>query len=133
MSSNSSWLEAYEAQKAKALQRLEANKNGQSNVTGLSGSSGIVDTKEVSGFTRQTKVTKLLSNMKLPDPPPRKREAAPVDNKSTTKEQQPMKKIKSNATAEADNQMKLASIPSLNPAPLNHKMSNEIRYFLSIL
>ena len=125
MSSNSSWLEAYEAQKAKALQRLEANKNGQSNVTGLSGSSGIVDTKEVSGFTRQTKVTKLLSNMKLPDPPPRKREAAaPVDNKSTTKEQQPMKKIKSNATAEADNQMKLASIPSLNPAPLNHKMSN---------
>merc|ERR1712156_535026 len=82
MSSNSSWLEAYEAQKAKALQRLEANKNGQSNVTGLSGSSGIVDTKEVSGFTRQTKVTKLLSNMKLPDPPPRKREAAaPVDNK----------------------------------------------------
>ena len=122
MSSNSSWLEAYEAQKAKALQRLEANKNGQSNVTGLSGSSGIVDTKEVSGFTRQTKVTKLLSNMKLPDPPPRKREA--VDNKSTTKEQQPMKKIKSNATAEADNQMKLASIPSLNPAPLNHKMSN---------
>ena len=123
MSSNSSWLEAYEAQKAKALQRLEANKNGQSNVTGLSGSSGIVDTKEVSGFTRQTKVTKLLSNMKLPDhPPPRKREAA-VDNKSTTKEQ-PMKKIKSNATAEADNQMKLASIPSLNPAPLNHKMSN---------
>ena len=124
MSSNSSWLEAYEAQKAKALQRLEANKNGQSNVTGLSGSSGIVDTKEVSGFTRQTKVTKLLSNMKLPDPPPRKREAAPVDNKSTTKEQQPMKKSKSNATAEADNQMKLASIPSLNPAPLNHKMSN---------
>ena len=124
MSSNSSWLEAYEAQKAKALQRLEANKNGQSNVTGLSGSSGIVDTKEVSGFTRQTKVTKLLSNMKLPDPPPRKREAAPaVDNKSTTKEQ-PMKKIKSNATAEADNNMKLASIPSLNPAPLNHKMSN---------
>ena len=122
MSSNSSWLEAYEAQKAKALQRLEANKNGQSNVTGLSGSSGIVDTKEVSGFTRQTKVTKLLSNMKLPDPPLRKREA--VDNKSTTKEQQPMKKIKSNATAEADNQMKLASIPSLNPAPLNHKMSN---------
>ena len=122
MSSNSSWLEAYEAQKAKALQRLEANKNGQSNVTGLSGSSGIVDTKEVSGFTRQTKVTKLLSNMKLPDPPPRKRDA--VDNKSTTKEQQPMKKIKSNATAEADNQMKLASIPSLNPAPLNHKMSN---------
>ena len=103
MSSNSSWLEAYEAQKAKALQRLEANKNGQSNVTGLSGSSGIVDTKEVSGFTRQTKVTKLLSNMKLPDPPLRKREA--VDNKSTTKEQQPMKKIKSNATAEADNQM----------------------------
>ena len=124
MSSNSSWLEAYEAQKAKALQRLEANKNGQSNVTGLSGSSGIVDTKEVSGFTRQTKVTKLLSNMKLPDPPPRKREAAPVDNKPTTKEQQPIKKIKSNATAEADNQMKLASIPSLNPAPLNHKMSN---------
>ena len=122
MSSNSSWLEAYEAQKAKALQRLEANKNGQSNVTGLSGSSGIVDTKEVSGFTRQTKVTKLLSNMKLPDPPPRKRDA--VDNKSTTKEQQPMKKIKSNATAEADNNMKLASIPSLNPAPLNHKMSN---------
>ena len=133
MSSNSSWLEDYEAQKAKALQRLEANKNGQSNVTGLSGSSGIVDTKEVSGFTRQTKVTKLLSNMKLPDPPPRKREAAPVDNKSTTKEQQPMKKIKSNATAEADNQMKLASIPSLNPAPLNHKMSNQISYFLSIL
>ena len=113
MSSNSSWLEAYEAQKAKALQRLE--KNGQSNVSGLSGSSGIVDNKEISGFTRKTAVTKLLSNMKLPDPPPRKREAVDKSIK-----EQPMKKIK---PAEVDNQMKLASIPSLNPVPLNHKMS----------
>ena len=123
MSSNSSWLEAYEAQKAKALERLKDNKNG--NVSGLSGSSGIVDTKEVSGFTRQTKVTKLLSSMKLPDPPPRKREAV---DKITNESHLQMKKIK--PAAEVDNQMKLASIPSLNPAPLNHKMSNYLNYFL---
>jgi hypothetical protein len=68
MSNNSqSWLEAYEAQKAKALEQIEASKNGTKNdksVTGLSQYSGCVDTKEISRFSKQTQVTKLLGNLK---------------------------------------------------------------------
>ena len=76
MANNSSWLEAYEAQKAKALQRLKDNKNGGgNNLSGLSEISGCVDSKEVSKFSKKTQVTKLLTNMKKPDPIKKKREA----------------------------------------------------------
>ncbi len=69
-SNNSSWLEAYEAQKAKALQKMKDNKKaGQQNqnVSGLSGYSGCVQAKDVSQFTKKTNVTKLLNDLKDDD------------------------------------------------------------------
>ena len=64
---NSSWLEAYEAQKAKALLKIQdRKKQGQNadNVAGLSGYSGCVQAMEVAEFSSKTGVTKLLNDLK---------------------------------------------------------------------
>ena len=118
--SNSSWLEAYEAQKAKALQRIDSKKNGE-NVTGLSGISGVVDSKEVSGFSKKTQVTKLLSNLKKPEQPkPQKRES----QTPTLPENRPVKIPKmslNNSLHQAIDYQELASIQAFqsNPASSN--------------
>ena len=118
--SNSSWLEAYEAQKAKALQRIESKKNGE-NVTGLSGISGVVDSKEVSGFSKKTQVTKLLSNLKKPEQP----KAQKRESQSTTLPENKPEKIPkmslNNSLHQAIDDQKLASIQAFqsNPASSN--------------
>ena len=45
MSANSDWMKAYEAQKAKALERLTASKSGNSTDTNVSGLSGLIPSK----------------------------------------------------------------------------------------
>ena len=45
MSANSDWMKAYEAQKAKALERLSAAKSGSLKETNVSGLSGLIPSK----------------------------------------------------------------------------------------
>jgi len=72
----SDWLAAYEAQKAKALKKIEeqGKTSGSSGDRGaLAGSTsfqGLVDAKEVRHLSRSTQITKIMDSMKTKTPPP---------------------------------------------------------------
>ena len=75
----SDWLAAYEAQKAKALKKIEEQGSSKSGSGGtssdrgaLAGSTsfqGLVDAKEVRHLTRSTQITKIMDTMKTKAPP----------------------------------------------------------------
>lgn len=83
MASNSSWLAAYEAQKAAVLQKMTTSKSETDSsaiVSGASEFSGLVDIESVKNFSKSTQVTKLMNTLKKPHPIPVKREVQPVQN-----------------------------------------------------
>jgi len=61
------WLAAYEAQKAKALKKIEeggTSDDGKGSLAGSTSHQGLVDVKEVRHLSRSTQITKLIDNYK---------------------------------------------------------------------
>ena len=72
MSNDSSWLAAYEAQKAAVLQKMNESKTGakpapsaaRNSVSGSSEFSGLVNIDHVKHLSKSTQVTKIMDNLK---------------------------------------------------------------------
>ena len=72
MSNDSSWLAAYEAQKAAVLQKMNESKTGskpapsatRNSVSGTSEFSGLVNIDHVKHLSKSTQVTKIMDNLK---------------------------------------------------------------------
>ena len=91
MASNSSWLAAYEAQKAAVLEKMGNSKSESKSsaiVSGASEFSGLVDIDSVKNFSKSTQVTKLMNTLKKPQP-----------NQARSEEQRPVQKPSSSQTA----------------------------------
>ena len=63
MSANSDWMKAYEAQKAKALERLSAAKSGSLKETNVSGLSGLIPSKTPVVAAKNSTSSSLVSQM----------------------------------------------------------------------
>ena len=69
------WLAAYEAQKAKAMEKISSNSgttDQHKSLAGSSGYSGLVDANEVRHLSRSTQVTKIMDKLKRTDQKPSK-------------------------------------------------------------
>ena len=63
MSANSDWMKAYEAQKAKALERLSAAKSGSLKETNVSGLSGLIPSKTPVVAAKNSTSSSLVSQL----------------------------------------------------------------------